>query len=143
MKAKFLLTLLALTGLFLSSNNSAFAATGSPTVNNRNTDLLSQTISKLIDLDRDAHSLVSLAIDRALLAQRDTNIPASPTPAGGIPIIGRSIVNGKVAQPNPNSSDPPVLINGITKKPEPQDRQTENRRPRMINGRIINPDRQE
>lgn len=136
MKAKFFLTLLALTGLFLSSN-SAFAATGS-TTNHSNTDTLSQTISNLIDLDRDAHSLVSLAIDRALLAQKDTS--SQSTPAGGLP-VAQPIINGKIAQPQPNQSNPPVIINGIIKKPEPQQRRIERRRPIMINGVIAQPDR--
>jgi hypothetical protein len=141
MKAKFFLTLLALTGLFLSSN-SAFAATGATTTNHINTDTLSQTIANLIDLDRDSHSLVSLAIDRALLAQKDPNSQGKSVDAGGAP-MATPIINGKIAQPQPTQSNPPVIINGIIKKPEPQERQTERRRPRMINGVIVQPDRQE
>jgi hypothetical protein len=149
MKAKFFLTLLALTGLFLGSN-SAFAATGSTTVNT-NADTLSQTISKLIDLDSDAHSLVSIAIDRALLAKGDRDSDSVEPEAvedtsiqlGRKPIINgkvanphpRPIINGKIANPNPRP-----IINGIIIKDRPQTQPTEDGK-HLINGIIVNPDR--
>jgi hypothetical protein len=141
MKTKFLLTLLTLNGLFFGANI-ASASTVSPTENSQNIANLSRTISKSIDLSSDYHALIELAIDRALLAQKDTNTQDRPTLAGDISIGQLPIINGKVAQPNPNQSNPPVLINGIIKKVEPQDRQTERRRPKMINGVIVQPDRQ-
>lgn len=143
MKAKFFLTLVALTGLFLGSN-SAFAATSSTTVNSTNTDTLSQTISNLIDLDGDAHSLVSLAIDRALLAQNskyDDGHPANREPAPGSNVDRQPIVNGKIANPRhlPRTERP--LINGIIKAP-PQTQPSDRENPPMINGLIVNPERQ-
>jgi hypothetical protein len=137
MKARFFLTLVALTGLILG-NNSAFAATGSTTGNQTNANTLSQTISNLIDLDRDAHSLVSLAIERALLAQKDPNKPDT-APASSV----KSIVNGRVAQPNPSESQPPVMTNGmIIPNLEPQDRRPEPRKPRINNGVVDDSHRQ-
>jgi hypothetical protein len=82
MKAKFLLTLLTLTGLLLSANG-VFAATGSTPDRSLRITNLSQTIAKLIDLED--RSLVELAIDRALLAQQ-VNEPQITTPVtAGVP----------------------------------------------------------
>jgi hypothetical protein len=82
MKAKFLLTLLTLTGLLLSANG-VFAATGSTPDRALRITNLSQTIAKLIDLED--RSLVELAIDRALLAQQ-VNEPQITTPVtAGVP----------------------------------------------------------
>jgi hypothetical protein len=129
MKTKFLLTLLALTGLLLGAN-SASASTGS----HHNVASLSQKISTLIDLDPTAQSLVKLAIDRALIAQnkdsdktpvdtRTTGAMVSGVPNKQPTIRGRvakpnrqPIINGKIANPNPQPSEPP-LINGLIVNP--------------------------
>jgi hypothetical protein len=138
MKAKFFLTLVALTGL-LFGNNSAFAATGSTTENQTNANTLSQTISNLIDLDRDAHSLVSLAIERALLAQKDPNSPEGTAASDSV----KPIVNGRVAQPHPSESQPPVLINGTILNVEPPNRRrSEPRKPKINNGVVDDVKRQ-
>jgi hypothetical protein len=138
MKARFFLTLVALTGLLLG-NNSAFAATGSTTGNQTNANTLSQTISNLIDLDRDAHSLVSLAIERALLAQKDPNNPESKV-TGGKP--AEPIVNGKVAQPHPSESQTPMINGGMVAPAEPRDRRPEPRKSRINNGVVDDVKRQ-
>jgi hypothetical protein len=141
MKAKFFLTLLTLTGLFLSSN-SAFASTRSPLVNSSNIDALSQTIANLIDLDRDAHSLVSLAIDRALLAQNSlynsAGEPSTRQPAPDSNVDRQPIVNGKIANPRNRPRPDRPLINGIIKAP-PQTQPDRENPPAIINGLIINP----
>jgi hypothetical protein len=82
MKTKFLLTLLAMTGIFIGAN-SAFANTVSTPERDRSITNLSQTIANLIHLeDRD---LVELAIDRALLAQQ-VNEPKITNPVtAGVP----------------------------------------------------------
>jgi hypothetical protein len=140
MKTKFLLTLLAFNGL-LFGTNSAFAATPASIGNNQYSANLSQTIAKSIDLDGSYHSLIESAIDRALLAQnQDTSNKervirgkvAAPNP--------HPIINGKIAQPTPSPSNPPVIINGIIKKVDPETKPTGDRNPK-INGVIINPDR--
>jgi hypothetical protein len=132
MKAKFFLTLLALSGLLWSAN----AATAA-TVTER--DLLSQTIANLVDIgDR---NLLTAAIDRALLAQRSTE-NSRPTPAGGIkvPTTSQPIINGKVAAPtrptrSRENTRQPVIINGIIAKPEVQKVDEP-----LINGVIVRPE---
>jgi hypothetical protein len=69
MKTKFLLTLLALSGLFLGTN-SASARMIFPTETNHNIANLSRTISESIGLNSDTHSLVEMAINRALTVQK-------------------------------------------------------------------------
>ncbi|WP_310482650.1 hypothetical protein [Chamaesiphon sp. VAR_48_metabat_403] len=83
MKTKFLLTLLAMTGVFISAN-SAVATTKFTPERDRSITNLSQTIANLINLEE--RDLVELAIDRALLAQQ-VNEPKIPTPivTAGLP----------------------------------------------------------
>lgn len=99
MKTKFFLVLLTLNGLFWGLNCVSASAT-SLTGSNRP---LSHTIAKLIDFD--AHSLVELAIDRALIAQQvnDNKIPHLVT--AGVPKLNvdpidkQPTVRGRVAKP--------------------------------------------
>jgi hypothetical protein len=65
MKTKFLLTLLAFSGLFFGAN-SVSARMISPTETSHNIANLSRTISESIGFDSDTHSLVEFAINRAL-----------------------------------------------------------------------------
>jgi hypothetical protein len=143
MKTKFLLALLTLTGLLLGTN-SAFASTISSTENSQNMTNLSQRISKSIDLNGDYHSLIELAIDRALLAKGEKTSPTQPNIAVGEPYPNGPIINGKIAQPTPRNN-PPVIINGIIKKVDPPTKPSEDRKPRIngviINGVIANPAR--
>jgi hypothetical protein len=100
----------------------------------------------LVDLDADAHSLVELAINRALLAKsvkdndKDSPIIGQQTINGHVanpqhgPIINGKIVNphsgptiGRVANPRPKplpqppiDKEPPILINGIIYNPNQQ-----------------------
>ena len=136
MKTKFLLTLLALTGLLLGAN-SASASTES----SHNIASLSQKISALIDLDPTAQSLVNLAIDRALIAQnKDSN--KTPADANGetVRTTGaiepgatnkQPTIRGRVAKPNRQP-----IINGKIANPNPQPSESP-----MINGLIVNPNR--
>jgi hypothetical protein len=99
MKTKFLLTLLTLNGLFWGVNCVSASAT-SQTESHRT---LSHTIAKLIDVD--AHNLVELAIDRALIAQQvnDNKMPNPVT--AGVPSVDVGLANkqhpvrGRVAKP--------------------------------------------
>jgi hypothetical protein len=118
MKTKFLLTLLALNSLLLGST-SVSAATNPDVAN------LSRTISNLVDLGSDSHSLMEAAINRALLAQKETTTTSGPALAGG---IGAPPVSN-----NPNPPTPPLLINGVIVNPEPPTQ------PPLINGVIANP----
>ncbi len=122
MKTKFFLTLLAINSLFLGGN-SALAATTSPTATNQNISNLSHTISTLVDLEQDSHSLVESAINRALLAKTPANTEGSAP--------GQPIVNGIIANPHPQT--PPPFINGRIANPHPQTLLP------FINGRIANP----
>ena len=84
MKTKFVLTLLAMTGIFISAN-SAVATTISPPERDNTITNISQTIANLIHLE--ARDLVELAIDRALLA-RQVNEPKIPTlVTAGVPRV--------------------------------------------------------
>jgi hypothetical protein len=67
-KSKFLLMLLVFNGLLWGAN-SASARIVSATANNYNIAQLSLTIAESIGFTPDTHSLIELAIDRALLAQ--------------------------------------------------------------------------
>jgi hypothetical protein len=69
MKTKFLLTLLAFSGLFLGAN-SVSARTISPTEASHNIASLSRTISESIGFNSDTHSLVEFAINRALAVKK-------------------------------------------------------------------------
>jgi hypothetical protein len=67
MKTKFVFALIVVNGLVSIASNTAIAAT--PKINEDAINL-SQTISKLIDLDPASHHLVELAVNRALLANK-------------------------------------------------------------------------
>jgi hypothetical protein len=124
MTTKFLLTLLALNGLLLGAN-SASAYTTSTIENSHNIANLSRTIAKSIDLGGDYHSLMELAIDRALLAKGEKGRNSvDPEIAGGKSVQSERnpIVNGKIANPqnqpikngiilNPQQPNPPVNDN--------------------------------
>jgi hypothetical protein len=109
---KFLLTLLALNGLLLSANSAAAYSVSEPEIHY---DILSlsRTIADSIDLSGDYHSLMELAIDRALLAQKvkDINMP-SPITAGvpSLPMIRGKISKPtvQVDRPNSNSGQPKI-----------------------------------
>ncbi len=135
MKTKFLLALLALSGLLFGAK-SATAFTGSPSQNSQQIVNLSQTISKSIDLDGDYHNLLASAISRALLAKGDevsnsdrSNIavgePNGPIVNGIVVKPERPIINGRVTNPNG------PIINGKIANPKKP----------IINGIIINPNR--
>jgi hypothetical protein len=134
MKTKFLLALLALTGLLLGTN-SAFAAIASSTEHDRNITNLSQAISKSIDLDGDYHNLIESAISRALLAKGETVSNAQANIAVGEP--NGPIINGKIANPKG-----PIISGKVVNPQGPiiRGRVANPRRP-IINGIIINPDR--
>jgi hypothetical protein len=92
MKTRFLLTLLALNSLLLGSTSVSAATT--PDVTN-----LSRTISSLVDLGADSQSLMEAAINRALLAQKQTNTTS-----------GQALINGGIgAPPASNTPEPPPL----------------------------------
>jgi hypothetical protein len=125
MKTKFLLTLLTLNGLFWgvnSANANAEFVTGS----DRQIATLSYDIAKLLNLDSTDRSLVKVAIDRALIAQRlgdcknptitntdapvndvnPTNKPkVTPNKTTELPILSIGQVKNKVSTPE----TPPVL----------------------------------
>jgi hypothetical protein len=121
MKTRFLLTLLALNSLLLGST-SVSAATNPDVAN------LSRTISSLVDLGSDSHSLMEAAINRALLAQKETTTTSGPALAGGIgappvsnnpePPSSPPLINGVIANPNP--AIPSSLINGLMINSAPQ-----------------------
>jgi hypothetical protein len=129
LKTKFLLMFLTLNGLLLGAN-SAFAYTSASLAANPTGDLnlagLSHTIADLIDLDGDAHSLVEMAINRALIA-KSLKEEATATSA-------HSIVNSKVAHLN---SHP--IINGTVLNPGPIINGTVPNCKPIINGKIVNP----
>jgi hypothetical protein len=83
MKTKFLLMLLALSGLCWSAN-SASATTIAPITDRQNANL-SQTMAQLIGFDRDTYSLVEIAIDRALIAQQ-VNVNTIQMRTAGVPV---------------------------------------------------------
>jgi hypothetical protein len=119
MKTKFLLTLLALNGLFFGAT-SASAYTVAPIEHDYNISNLSRTISESIDLNRDYYSLIELAIDRALLAKGDKNSETvDPIPAGGISVQTdpKPIINGKVANPRHRPLKNGIIIDRSQIKP--------------------------
>jgi hypothetical protein len=82
-KTKFLLTLLAINSLFIGINGASAYNTSASEI-----DRLSRRIVKSIDLDDSAVSLVYLAIERALIAQKiveRTPMPISPPVTAGVP----------------------------------------------------------
>jgi hypothetical protein len=133
MKAKFFLALLALNGLLLTAH-SASANSGSTGENRHEITQLSRTISELVKLDPDAHSLVEMAINRALIAQKAGDTPDSKPPiAGGIPAPDfttapqpQPIVNDKIANPNPAATKPRVrrIVKPSKLRPDRQVRYT-------------------
>jgi hypothetical protein len=138
MKARFFLALLALNGLFFSAN-SASAFTGSSTEDRHNIANLSRTIAELVEFDPDTHSLVEMAISRALIAQKAGNAP-DPQVAGGLQApnfsrdpFGPPIV-GTIAIPNP-----PPTVNGTIANPNPPQIDP---RPKPVNPQPPHPDRE-
>jgi hypothetical protein len=131
MKTKFLLMLITLSGLCWGTNSAA--ANVLATTSDRNSAQLSQTISHIIGLGQDTHSLVELAIDRALIAQAVNQPPAMPRTAG-VPLAQPTPPAGKVTEPKPQVSKTPVITGKIdppnqligqtkikkTKKPKPK-----------------------
>ncbi len=149
MKTKFLLALLAINSFFLGSNSASATSTNAVTTHPDIANL-SRTISDLVDLDSDSHSLMELAINRALLAQKQTSsTPNQPLING---ISTPAIINGKIANPyqpplingkivNPYQSP---LINGIIANPNPEPPTPPSSNPYpsnppLINGIIANP----
>jgi hypothetical protein len=113
MKTKFLLALLALNGLLWGANStSAYAA--APTATSHNIANLSRTIADSIDLGGDYHSLMELAIDRALLAKGEKGgNSVESNPAGGISIQSerKPIINGKIANPHNQPIKNGIILN--------------------------------
>jgi hypothetical protein len=135
MKTKFLLMLITLSGLCWGTNSAA--ANVLATTSDRNSAQLSQTISHIIGLGQDTHSLVELAIDRALIAQAVNQPPAMPRTAGvplAQPTPQPTQPAGKVTEPKPQVSKTPAITGKIdppnpsvgqtkvkkTKKPKPK-----------------------
>jgi hypothetical protein len=123
MKARFFLALLPFTGLVFAAN-SASAFTRSSTDNPHAAADLSRSISNIVNLTPDTHSLIEMAIDRALLAQAASDKTAPMPPTAGIPIPNQvkepqpqPIVNGKIANPNPPKTKP--RVRPISKRPKP------------------------
>jgi hypothetical protein len=133
MKTKFLLMLIALNGLVWGVNGASATLSTS-----HDTARLSQTIAGLVGLDRDTHSLVELAIDRALIAQSVNQPPVTSPRTAGVPIAAPTPqptrIDGKVAVPNPHATQTPEITGKVaapnpsigqtkvkkTKKPKPQ-----------------------
>lgn len=138
MKARFFLALLALNGL-LFSTNSALAFTGSSTDNRHDIANLSRTIAELVEFDPDTHSLVEMAISRALIAQKAGNAP-DPQVAGGLQAPNFSVdpfgppIVGTIAIPNP-----PPTVNGTIANPNPPQIDP---RPKPVNPQPPRPDRE-
>ena len=137
MKTKFLLVLIALNGLLLGAN-SASAATVARTETNQNAASLSHTISELIDLDANTHSLVESAINRAMIAK---NVEINEK---GRSNYQQPIINGRIIKPSRGPlingiiiKDRPHLINGIIIR-NPQLVKPQIKRP-LINGVIVKP----
>ncbi len=103
MKTKFILTLLAFNGIFLTT---AIATASTPNLAN-----LSQTISKSLDLDLADRSLVSTAIDRALIAKK---VNASEPKESTQPDLRREIM-GKIAAPTQSPKPKPSPNNNPKK----------------------------
>jgi hypothetical protein len=104
MKTKLLLMLLAFTGLGWGVDR----ASADPARGNDSTAHLSQTIAELIGFDLDTHSLLAVAIDRALVAQAkgDVNEPRT----AGVPLVPPTKkqlqIRGQIAVPSQPAIDP-------------------------------------
>ncbi len=87
---------------------------------------LGQQIATLIDLDPTIRDLVASALHRAIASKENSSTPNPVT--AGVP-VAQPIVNGKVANPDPN---PRPIKNGIIVKPQPSQSP-------LINGIIVRP----
>jgi hypothetical protein len=128
MKTKFLLMLIALNGLVWGVNSAS--AYTLPT--DHDTARLSQTISGLVGFDRDTHSLVALAIDRALLAQVVNQPPVTSPRTAGVPLAPPQptrIDGQQVTAPNPQSTQTPYTT-GKMGVPAPSIGQTRVNKPK-------------
>jgi hypothetical protein len=92
MKPNFLLTIIAINTLFLGTS----IATASSIKPEHNIAKLSQSISKLVGLDRNAPPLVALAIDRAMTSKK--NAATDKEKVKNLPHPTRELM-GKVAVP--------------------------------------------
>lgn len=108
MKTKFLLVLIALNGLLLGANSTS-AATIAKAESNQNAASLSHTISELIDLDANTHSLVESAINRALIAK---SIEVNEK---GRSNYQQPIINGRIVKPSKSPVTNGVIIGRIVK----------------------------
>jgi hypothetical protein len=118
MKARFCLALLAFNGLFLGTN-SASAFTESSIKYRYDITNLSRTIAELVKFDPDTHSLVEMAIDRALIAQKAGD-ETEPKPLLGVMSdFPRDLLKpptvGTIAYPDP----PPTTPEPRSVTPEP------------------------
>jgi hypothetical protein len=146
MKTKLLLIFLTLNGVFLGANN-AFAHTDKTNSDHANISTLSQTISSIVTLDEDAHSLVELAINRALIAKsvRDNSKSIQQQPIINDKIVNPNsnpIINGKVIRPSRTPiingrvrTDRPIINGIIERNPGVQ---IEEEKP-LVNGLIVKP----
>jgi hypothetical protein len=118
---KFLLTLLAVNGLLLSPNSASAYSVSEPEIRH-DIPSLSRTIAESIDLGGDYHSLISIAIDRALIAQqvKDIHIPHPVT--AGVPMP--QMVRGQMAKPQEQVDRPNTENTTVTpdeQKPPTED----------------------
>jgi hypothetical protein len=123
MKARFFLGLLAFNGLILAAN-SASANSGSTGENRHDITQLSRTISELVKFASDTHSLVEMAINRALIAQQVGDSAAQAAGSISAPNFTtdpqpQPIINGKIANPNPPITKPRVRRIVEPSKPQP------------------------
>jgi hypothetical protein len=122
MNAKFFLMLLALNGLFLDMGSASASAT-TLTGADRQITNLSNTISELIGIDRGTHTLVELAIDRALLAQK-LNSGTNNLRTAGAPVSIQDdqkpeLAVGKMAVPNQSIGQTKIKKTKQPKSPLP------------------------
>jgi hypothetical protein len=90
MKAKFFLSLLVLNGFLLGTNSAS--ATEPISENQYDLASLSQTIAESIGFHPDTHSLIELAIGRALTAKKLNDIPTPPSViTAGVPVPSRNL----------------------------------------------------
>jgi hypothetical protein len=106
MRIKFLLTLLALNGLFwgISSEN---ANATSIEDSDRQIATLSHDIAKLLNLDSTDRSLVKVAIDRALIAQKLGDCKNPTITNTGVPANDVNPTDKPKATPN-KTTEPPI-----------------------------------
>ena len=99
--------LITLSGLCWGTNSAA--ANVLATTSDRNSAQLSQTISQIIGFDRDTHSLVELAIDRALIAQAVKPPSVRSSITAGVPYVPQPTrVDGQVATPKRPTKIPEI-----------------------------------